>query len=59
VNRIEGPSANDIFGSPDDLKFRSCMTLFGKADPAERVFRQALDKYYGGEADRLTLEKLG
>jgi uncharacterized protein (DUF1810 family) len=58
VNRIEGISAHDIFGSPDDLKFRSCMTLFAQAEPAERVFRQVLEKFFGGEADRLTLERL-
>jgi uncharacterized protein (DUF1810 family) len=59
VNRTEGLTARDIFGSPDDLKFCSCMTLFAKADPAEKAFRQALEKFYGGEADRLTLAKLG
>ncbi len=48
-----GKSANAIFGSPDDLKFRSCMTLFGRAAPREAVFREALDAFYDGE-DPLT-----
>ena len=59
VNRIEGSSAHTIFGSPDDLKFRSSMTLFAEADPTEPLFREALGKYCAGERDRLTLEKLG
>ena len=59
VNRIEGSSAHTIFGSPDGLKFRSSMTLFAEADPTEPLFREALGKYYAGERDRLTLEKLG
>jgi uncharacterized protein (DUF1810 family) len=58
VNRVEGSSAHDIFGSPDDLKFRSSMTLFTAADPTEPLFREALRKYYAGERDPLTLEKL-
>jgi uncharacterized protein (DUF1810 family) len=58
VNRVEGSSAHDIFGSPDDLKFRSSMTLFAAADPTEPLFREALRKYYAGERDPLTLEKL-
>ena len=44
-----------IFGSPDDLKFRSCMTLFGLAAPAETLFRQALDQFCEGEPDPLTV----
>jgi uncharacterized protein (DUF1810 family) len=52
-------SAHDIFGSPDDIKFRSSMTLFASAAPEETVFRAALDKYFGGEADEMTLEKIG
>src|SRR6476659_3909139 len=45
VLRVEGRTARAIFGAPDDLKFRSCMTLFGFAAPDEDVFAQALDKY--------------
>jgi uncharacterized protein (DUF1810 family) len=54
-------SALHILGSPDDLKFRSCLTLFAQAasDDADRVlFKQALDKFYGGEADGRTMELL-
>ena len=55
---IEGKSAHDIFGSPDDLKFCSSLTLFAQAAPDEKLFRAALDKYFNGEADPLTVEKL-
>lgn len=51
VNRIEGRSAHEIFGDPDDLKFRSCLTLFAAAAPSEEIFAQALGKYFGGEPD--------
>jgi uncharacterized protein (DUF1810 family) len=54
---IDGKSAHTIFGSPDDLKFRSSMTLFDRAAPDD-IFQAALDKYFGGEADPLTLQKL-
>ncbi|MES2711573.1 MAG: DUF1810 domain-containing protein [Pseudomonadota bacterium] len=47
-------SAHAIFGSPDDLKLRSSMTLFAAADPDEPVFAAVLDAFYGGEADPLT-----
>lgn len=43
-----------ILGSPDDLKLRSCMTLFSCADPEETVFRKILEKYYDGEPDKAT-----
>ena len=48
-------TAHAIFGSPDDLKFRSCMTLFGLAGPQHPEFRQALDLFYGGEPDPVTI----
>ena len=48
-----GKSANAIFGSPDDLKFRSCLTLFSRAAPQHEVFRTALRAFYG-EEDPLT-----
>ena len=54
---IEGKSAHDIFGSPDDLKFRSSMTLFDLASP-NGIFRSALEKYFSGDADPMTLQKL-
>ena len=50
---------NRLFGSPDDLKFRSSMTLFAVADPEEPVFREALDTFYGGDPDGRSLELLG
>lgn len=54
----EGRSANQIFGSPDDLKFRSCMTLFAEIAPEEPLFRLALQKYFAGESDSRTLDIL-
>lgn len=58
VLNIEGSSLEQIFGYPDDLKFRSSMTLFARAAPNEAVFRDALKKYFDGEEDPLTLERL-
>lgn len=58
VNAIEGRSIEEIFGYPDYLKFRSCMTLFAHAAQDDRAFRDALRKYFGGEEDPLTLERL-
>ena len=49
----------DIMGSPDDLKLRSCMTLFRVADPAQPLFDQVLQGFYRGQPDVLTLELLG
>jgi uncharacterized protein (DUF1810 family) len=45
-------------GYPDDLKLRSCMTLFAEADPSEEVFQKVLDKFFNGEKDERTLEIL-
>ncbi len=58
VCAVEGRSALDILGSPDDMKFRSCMTLFGAADPTEPLFPAALARFCGGGADPLTLDWL-
>jgi len=58
VNAVEGRSANEIFGSPDDLKFRSSMTLFEAAADDPAPFVTALDKYYDGERDPKTLQGL-
>ncbi len=58
VLAVEGKSAHDIFGSPDDFKFRSSMTLFAVAAPEDKIFQSALEKYFGGEGDALTLSKL-
>jgi uncharacterized protein (DUF1810 family) len=55
VNAVEGRTAEEIFGAIDAVKFRSSMTLFAQAAPDEKIFREALNKYYGGEADPLTL----
>ena len=55
---VAGRSAHEIFGSPDDLKFRSCMTLFADAAPDTALFRTALQKYFNGEPDRRTIEVL-
>lgn len=56
---VEGRTAHQIFGGIDELKFRSCMTLFAEVAPDEPAFRQALQKYFGGAADPRTLELLG
>jgi uncharacterized protein (DUF1810 family) len=58
VLNLEGRTAEQIFPYPDDLKFRSCMTLFERcaADPA--IFRAALLKYFGGTPDQATLDIL-
>ena len=58
VNAVRGRRANAIFGSPDDLKFRSSMTLFGRADPEQAAFSDALANYYDGIEDARTLALL-
>lgn len=55
----ENKSANQIFGSPDDVKLKSSMTLFGEIENANPVFQAVLDKYFGGAKDQKTLELLG
>jgi uncharacterized protein (DUF1810 family) len=57
VLAIEGRSAREIFGPPDDLKFRSCMTLFAHAT-GEPLFSRALARYFGGEGDEATMRLL-
>ena len=52
-------SATQIFGSPDDMKFRSCLTLFAYVQPGSAVYQQALDQFYSGEPDGKTLSLLG
>ena len=59
VNQVEGRSIGEIFGSPDDLKLCSSMTLFARATDDNRDFVALLDNYYGGEQDQLTLKRLG
>jgi len=56
---VPGRSAHEILGSPDDLKLRSCATLFSLAAPAEDVFRRCLERFHGGEADPRTLALCG
>jgi len=58
VNRIEDRSIQEIFGKIDALKFRSSMTLFAEAGLDQGVFIEALAKYFGGQADRQTLDRL-
>jgi uncharacterized protein (DUF1810 family) len=58
VNTVEGRSIHAIFGSPDDMKFRSSMTLFAKAPSDEAAFREALARYFGGAEDPRTIELL-
>jgi uncharacterized protein (DUF1810 family) len=56
--QVEGRSALEIFGEPDDIKFRSSMTLFAQVSPEDEIFQRALQKYFSGVPDRLTLERL-
>ncbi|AGZ43183.1 DUF1810 domain-containing protein [Actinoplanes friuliensis] len=55
---VEGRTAEQIFGYPDDLKLRSSMTLFAHAAEDPAVFRAVLDRYYDGEDDPATLQRL-
>jgi uncharacterized protein (DUF1810 family) len=55
---VDGRSVEDIFGSPDDMKFRSSMTLFAQVSPRDDIFERALKKYFAGVPDRLTLDRL-
>jgi uncharacterized protein (DUF1810 family) len=58
VARIDGRSAEEIFGWPDDMKLRSSMTLFARAAADNADFVAVLEKYYDGEEDPATLERL-
>lgn len=58
VNAVEGCAIAEILGTPDDLKFHSSMTLFARAAPDEPVFKAALQKYFGGEEDQATVERI-
>jgi uncharacterized protein (DUF1810 family) len=59
VLAVNGCSARQIFGEIDSQKFRSSMTLFARAAPDHPDFRAAIDRYFAGKADELTLAKLG
>jgi uncharacterized protein (DUF1810 family) len=58
VNGLQGLGAHQIFGSPDDLKFASSMTLFEQVAPDEPLFARALDRFQAGRRDALTLALL-
>lgn len=58
VLAVNAKSAQAIFGTPDELKFRSSMTLFARAAPDEPLFREALEKYFDGKDDEATLARL-
>jgi uncharacterized protein (DUF1810 family) len=58
VNQVRDRSVAQIFGSPDDLKLCSSMTLFARATDDNEDFLALLDKYYGGQHDPLTLARL-
>ena len=58
VVNIVGRTANQIFGFPDDLKFRSSMTLFNHVAEDKKIYKDAIVKFYDGEKDHLTIEIL-
>jgi uncharacterized protein (DUF1810 family) len=58
VNEVSGRSIEDIFGYPDHLKFHSSMSLFAQVQPNDKVFTDALRKYFKGEFDRKTIAQL-
>lgn len=58
VNAVQGRSIAEIFGSPDDMKVRSSMTLFARATEDNQDFVELLGRYYDGEEDQLTLDRL-
>lgn len=55
---LEGRSAREIFGRPDDMKLQSSMTLFAHASPTASGFSAVLDRYFGGVRDQRTVELL-
>ncbi|BCI53397.1 hypothetical protein NIIDNTM18_26750 [Mycolicibacterium litorale] len=59
VLAIEGRSIREVFGSPDDLKLRSSMTLFARCTDDNAEFLDVLARFYGGEQDQATVERLG
>jgi uncharacterized protein (DUF1810 family) len=56
---VQGRSAREIFGSPDNLKLRSCATLFAHVSPVGSVFHQIIDRYFDGQPDERTLSLIG
>lgn len=59
LNALPTRDAVDVLGHIDAIKLRSCLTLFMAAAPDEPLFRAALDKFFGGDADEATLARLG
>jgi uncharacterized protein (DUF1810 family) len=59
VVAIDGRTASEIFGSPDDMKLRSCATLFAQVSPAGSVFERLLGKYFHGQRDEQTVRLVG
>jgi uncharacterized protein (DUF1810 family) len=59
VVAVEGKSAHDIFGSPDDWKLKSCATLFALVSPSGSVFHRLLDQYFQGARDDKTVRLTG
>lgn len=55
---LETDDPHEVFGSPDDMKLLSCMTLFEQADPENKVFPKVIEKFYHGRRDQKTLEIL-
>ncbi|GAB2533183.1 DUF1810 domain-containing protein [Spirosoma aerophilum] len=55
---IDGKTANQVLGSPDDMKLQSCMTLFGSLPNTDPVFQAVLEKFYNGKKDQKTIEIL-
>jgi uncharacterized protein (DUF1810 family) len=58
VLAVKARDISEIFASPDDLKFHSSITLFARAAPENQVFKTALEKFFAGEIDILTLARL-
>ncbi len=58
VMLVEGRSIKEIFGKPDDMKFRSSMTLFANTATENKIFKDALQKYFAGKPDQLTIDRL-
>ncbi len=58
ILNVNDKTANDIFGSPDDMKLRSSMTLFDYVKPEETLFKKVLQKYFAGKLDHRTLSIL-
>lgn len=58
ILRVENRPLAQILGSPDDMKFRSSMTLFAQVSPDDDIFQKALQKYFRGVPDQLTLDRL-